>query len=119
MEDSGVYRTLLASSRAIPWKIDWVSKRLVYNGPQIEAPIGFMFDISKRMKSEQKRLRLKQQLEELSFKDGLAGVAHRRTFDGVSTIVPTRDDVPVDLIERVDKLLYRAEERGRNRAEVG
>ncbi len=302
--DDAFYRTLLESTRAIPWKIDWASKRFAYVGPQIEALlgwradswvsvqdwadriheedrqrivdfcvaqsqsgldheadyraltatgdyvwirdvvhvirrgdgevealVGFMFDISERKKTEQELLRLKQELEELSFKDGLTGVANRRLFDtifetewdnarrtrlplslimldidyfkqyndhyghlrgddclkqvagalsgagarardffarfggeefvlvlpetdataaqkiaerchqlifklqiphaysavsqlltvslGVGTIVPTRDDAPLAFIERVDQLLYRAKEQGRNRAEAG
>lgn len=302
--DSEVYRTLLESTKAIPWKIDWASKCFTYIGPQIEpllgwtadswtsvqdwvdriheedrervfnfcvaqsvagldheadyraltangdyvwirdvvhvirtasgevdALVGFMFDISERKKTEQELLRLKQELEELSFKDGLTGVANRRLFDsimeiewgnarrtrlplslilldidyfkqyndhyghirgddclkqvaqalsgagtrvrdffariggeefvlvlpetdavaaekiaercrdlmfklqipherssvhqivtislGVGTLVPGRDDDPLSFIDRVDRLLYQAKERGRNRVEVG
>ncbi len=302
--DSAVYKTLLESTKAIPWKIDWATMRFAYIGPQIEALlgwradswatvqdwadriheedrervvnfcvaqsqagqdheadyraltaagdyvwirdvvhvmrkengevealIGFMFDISERKKTEQELLRLKQELEELSFKDGLTGVANRRLFDsifeiewqnalrtrlplslilldidyfkqyndhyghirgddclkqvaralsgagarardffarfggeefvlvlpetdaasaqkiaercrnlvftqqiphersavgqlltislGVGTIVPNRDDEPLAFIDSVDRLLYRAKERGRNRAEAG
>ena len=298
------YKTLLESTRAIPWKIDWASKQFAYIGPQIEpllgwraaswvsvqdwadriheedrervvnfcvaqsqcgldheadyraltasgdyvwirdvvhvirkdngeveALVGFMFDISERKKTEQELLRLKQELEELSFKDGLTGVANRRLFDsvleaewenarrmrlplsmilldidyfkqyndryghirgddclkqvakalsgagarardffgrfggeefvlvlpetdakaaqqiaercrnlifklqipheasavgqlltislGVGTLIPTRDDQPLAFIERVDQLLYRAKESGRNRAVGG
>ncbi|MGL6205325.1 MAG: sensor domain-containing diguanylate cyclase, partial [Giesbergeria sp.] len=31
--DSAVYRTLLESTKAIPWRIDWASKRFTYIGP--------------------------------------------------------------------------------------
>lgn len=152
--DSAVYRTLLESTRAIPWAIDWKSKRFSYIGPQIEtllgwAPsswvdvndwasrmhpedrdevvnfcvsqsvsgidheadyraltrdgryvwirdvvhvvrngegeveslIGFMFDISERKKNEQELNCLRKQLEELSFKDDLTGMANRRMFN--------------------------------------
>lgn len=41
LEDAGVYRTLLESTRAIPWKIDWGSMRFAYIGPQIEALLGW------------------------------------------------------------------------------
>ncbi len=153
--DSAVYKTLLESTKAIPWKIDWASKRFTYIGPQIErllgwapsswvgvadwvarmhpddrdtvfnfcvsqslagidheadyramtnggdyvwirdvvhvvrkdgeveALIGFMFDISERKKTEEQVLRLQKELEELSFKDGLTGVANRRMFDSI------------------------------------
>lgn len=154
--DSAVYRTLLESTRAIPWKIDWDSKQFAYIGPQIEALlgwtpaswatvgdwasrmhpedrewvvnfcvtqslagvdheadyralthdgryvwirdvvhvvrkadgsvdslIGFMFDISERKQTEQKLASLQKELEELSFRDGLTGVANRRRFDAL------------------------------------
>ncbi len=154
--DSAVYKTLLESTRAIPWKIDWASKQFVYIGPQIEALlgwtpsswvtvgdwasrmhpedrewvvnycvaqslagvdheadyraltrddryvwirdvvhvvrnddgtvaslIGFMFDISERKQTEQQLISLQKELEELSFRDGLTGVANRRRFDSL------------------------------------
>ena len=154
VHDSEVYRTLLESTKAIPWKIDWVSKKFAYIGPQIEALlgwspeswvgvedwamrmhpedreyvvnfcvtqsqagvdheadyraltkdngyvwirdvvhvvrngggevealIGFMFDISERKKTEDQLLSLQKELEVLSFKDGLTSIANRRRFD--------------------------------------
>ena len=39
--DNAVYRTLLESTKAIPWKIDWASKRFTYIGPQIEELLGW------------------------------------------------------------------------------
>ncbi len=154
--DSSVYKALLESTRAIPWKIEWKTMKFAYIGPQIEALlgwspeswvsvddwatrmhpddrewvvnfcvaqsqsgvdheadyralhkeghyvwirdvvhvvrddrgdvealIGFMFDISERKKTEQKLATLQQQLEEYSFRDGLTGVANRRMFDTV------------------------------------
>jgi len=154
--DPSVYKTLLESTRAIPWKIDWRTHRFTYIGPQIEtllgwkreswctvedwasrmhpedsahvvkfcigqsrngmdheadyraltaageyvwirdvvhvirddqgeieALIGFMFDISERKKIEQELELLRQELEELSFKDSLTGLANRRMLDQV------------------------------------
>ncbi len=154
--DNAVYRTLLESTRAIPWKIDWASATFAYIGPQIERPlgwapsswktvddwasrmhpddrewvvnfcvsqsqagvdheadyraltatgeyvwirdvvhvvrneagdvealVGFMFDISERKKTEQKLLDMQRQLEDFSFRDGLTGAANRRKFDSV------------------------------------
>jgi len=43
-ESPDVYRTLLESTRAIPWKIDWASMRFAYIGPQIEALLGWTPD---------------------------------------------------------------------------
>jgi len=155
-EDPGVYRTLLESTRAIPWKIDWASMRFTYIGPQIEALlgwrqdswqtvtdwadriheddrqktvdfcvaqsmqgvdheadyraltaegdlvwirdvvhvkrhpdgsvdclIGFMFDITERKAAEDKILKLQQELENLSYRDPLTGIANRRMFDRI------------------------------------
>ncbi|WP_375739020.1 GGDEF domain-containing protein [Pseudomonas boanensis] len=154
--NNAVYKTLLESTKAIPWKIDWKTMTFTYIGPQIEtllgwsrsswvsvndwaermhpedrekvvafcvaqsqagtdheadyraltaagdyvwirdvvhvirhpdgeveALIGFMFDISERKKAEEELIRLQKQLEEYSYKDGLTGVANRRMFDSV------------------------------------
>lgn len=154
-EDHAVYRTLLESTKAIPWKLDWATMKFAYIGPQIEALlgwsteswatvedwamrmhpedreyvvnfcvsqsragvdheadyraltkdngyvwirdvvhvvrndagevealIGFMFDITERKKTEEKLLSLQKELEVLSFKDGLTNIANRRRFDG-------------------------------------
>ncbi|WGS53801.1 sensor domain-containing diguanylate cyclase [Paraburkholderia sp. D15] len=154
--DAAVYRTLLESTRAIPWKIDWATMTFAYIGPQIEALlgwapsswqtvqdwaarmhpedrdkvvafcvaqsqagtdheadyraltsrgdyvwlrdvvhvvrgadgevealVGFMFDISERKKTEEKLAALQRELEALSYKDGLTGVGNRREFDAV------------------------------------
>jgi diguanylate cyclase (GGDEF)-like protein/PAS domain S-box-containing protein len=42
--DPEVYRTLLESTRAIPWKIDWASMTFAYIGPQIEQVLGWRQD---------------------------------------------------------------------------
>lgn len=38
--DSTVYKTLLESTKAIPWKIDWATMQFAYIGPQIESLLG-------------------------------------------------------------------------------
>jgi len=40
-DDSAVYRTLLESTKAIPWKIDWATMKFAYIGPQIESLLGW------------------------------------------------------------------------------
>ncbi len=40
-DDHTVYRTLLESTKAIPWKIDWASMQFAYIGPQIEVLLGY------------------------------------------------------------------------------
>lgn len=158
--DNAVYRTLLESTKAIPWKIDWDTLTFSYIGPQIEqllgwereswlgindwaermhpddrdrvvnfcvaqsksgtdheadyraltkdgeyvwirdvvhvvrneetgevdSLIGFMFDITERKRIEEKLVALQKELEELSYKDGLTGVANRRMFDSVMDV---------------------------------
>ena len=37
----GKYKTLLESTKAIPWKLDWETKQFSYIGPQIEALLGW------------------------------------------------------------------------------
>jgi len=172
--DSTVYKTLLESTKAIPWKIDWSTMSFSYIGPQIEsllgwapeswvsagdwaarmhpedrewvvdycvsqsrsgidheadyraltkdgeyiwirdvvhvlrnaegeveALIGFMFDISERKKTEEKLLQLQKELEELSFQDGLTRVANRRMFDSIIQVEWTnarRNSQPLSLI---------------------
>jgi diguanylate cyclase (GGDEF)-like protein/PAS domain S-box-containing protein len=172
--DGAVYKTLLESTKAIPWKIDWDSKAFTYIGPQIEellgwtpeswmsvqdwadrmheedreyvvnfcvsqsmagidheadyraltkdggyvwlrdvvhvvrkpdgevdALVGFMFDISDRKRNEEKLLRLQKELEDLSYKDGLTGVANRRQFDSTLLIEwsnAQRTKTPLSLI---------------------
>jgi len=39
--DAAVYKTLLESTKAIPWKIDWSTMQFAYVGPQIEALLGW------------------------------------------------------------------------------
>ncbi len=155
-DDPGVYRTLLESTLAIPWRIDWATMRFTYIGPQIEALlgwspsswqsvndwadriheddrqktvefcvaqsqsgvdheadyraltrdgdhvwirdvvhvvrrpdgsvdslVGFMFDITARKQAEEKILQLQHELEVLSYRDSLTGVANRRMFDAL------------------------------------
>ena len=172
--DSAVYKTLLESTKAIPWKMDWASMTFAYIGPQIEpllgwsqeswlsandwamrmhpedreyavnfcisqskagadhevdyraltkdngyvwirdvvhvvrnaqgeteSLVGFMFDISERKNTEEKLLSLQKELEALSFKDGLTGIANRRRFDAcldLEWVSARRTGQPLSLI---------------------
>lgn len=40
-KDAAVYKTLLESTKAIPWKIDWSTMQFAYVGPQIEELLGW------------------------------------------------------------------------------
>jgi diguanylate cyclase (GGDEF)-like protein/PAS domain S-box-containing protein len=42
--DSTVYKTLLESTKAIPWRIDWSTQQFTYIGPQIEELLGWKRD---------------------------------------------------------------------------
>lgn len=42
--DPSVYKTLLESTKAIPWKIDWGTMRFAYIGPQIAPLLGWTQD---------------------------------------------------------------------------
>ncbi len=42
--DPEVYKTLLESTKAIPWKIDWATMKFAYIGPQIEKLLGWTAD---------------------------------------------------------------------------
>lgn len=45
MEPEGaVYKTLLESTKAIPWRIDWNTQQFTYIGPQIEELLGWKRD---------------------------------------------------------------------------
>lgn len=172
--DMDIYKTLLESTKAIPWKIDWASMKFTYIGPQIESLlgwsqdswvsaedwatrmhpedrdyvvnfcisqskngvdheadyralskngsyvwirdvvhvvrdeqgkvdslIGFMFDISERKNTEEKLIALQNELEALSFKDGLTGIANRRMFDlrlDIEWASARRSQQPISLI---------------------
>jgi diguanylate cyclase (GGDEF)-like protein len=56
---------------------------VVRKNGEVEALIGFMFDISERKKTEEHLVRLQKQLEAFSYQDGLTGIANRRMFDTV------------------------------------
>ncbi|MGH8856052.1 MAG: diguanylate cyclase domain-containing protein, partial [Telluria sp.] len=47
----------------------------------VDSLVGFMFDITARKQAEDKILQLQSELEVLSYRDSLTGVANRRMFD--------------------------------------
>jgi diguanylate cyclase (GGDEF)-like protein/PAS domain S-box-containing protein len=47
----------------------------------VDSLVGFMFDITARKQAEDKILKLQHELEFLSYRDSLTGVANRRMFD--------------------------------------
>lgn len=43
-DKDGLYKTLLESTKAIPWKLNWITKEFEYIGPQIEKLLGWKQD---------------------------------------------------------------------------
>lgn len=72
------YRALTADGNYI-WIRDVV--HVVRNGDEVEALVGFMFDISERKQTEQKLIELQRELQELSYIDSLTKIANRRSFE--------------------------------------
>jgi NADPH:quinone reductase-like Zn-dependent oxidoreductase len=69
-DDHAVYRTLLESTKAIPWKIDWATMKFAYIGPQIEALLGWR-------------------------SDSWVSVGHRRAFDDMNEFIDLHGIKPV------------------------
>ncbi len=78
------YRALTQDGNYV-WIRDVVHVIRDTNG-DVEALVGFMFDITERKLTEQKLVTLQKELEELSFKDGLTGIFNRRMFDSVMEV---------------------------------
>lgn len=73
------YRILTEHNEYV-WIRDIV--RVICNAEgEIECLMGVMFDISIWKKQEQEAVKLKNQLEEYSYQDGLTGIANRRLFN--------------------------------------
>ena len=58
-QNNDVYKTLLESTKAIPWRIDWKTMRFSYIGPQIEKLLGWSPEAGKRSMSGLKECILK------------------------------------------------------------
>jgi diguanylate cyclase (GGDEF)-like protein/PAS domain S-box-containing protein len=52
----------------------------------VDSLVGFMFDITERKLAEDKILQLQRELEVLSYRDSLTGIANRRMFDTVYAV---------------------------------
>ena len=52
----------------------------------VDCLVGFMFDISERKRAEDKILQLQKELEALSYRDPLTGIANRRMFDRIRDV---------------------------------
>jgi diguanylate cyclase (GGDEF)-like protein/PAS domain S-box-containing protein len=77
-----VYKTLLESTQAIPWKIDWATKSFAYIGPQIETLLGWspsswvgVQDWVERMHEEDR-----QRVFDFCVGQSIAGVDHEADY---------------------------------------
>ncbi|HEX3771625.1 MAG TPA: PAS domain-containing protein, partial [Polyangiaceae bacterium] len=80
--DSAVYKTLLESTKAIPWKIDWATMKFAYIGPQIEGLLGWspeswatVQDWADRMHAEDR-----QRVVDFCVAQSKAGVDHEADY---------------------------------------
>ena len=81
-DDLGVYKTLLESTRAIPWKIDWASKSFSYIGPQIENLLGYRQDSWKTVEDWAARMHEDDRHYVVNFcvSQSMAGVDHEADY---------------------------------------
>jgi diguanylate cyclase (GGDEF)-like protein/PAS domain S-box-containing protein len=84
--DPAVYRTLLESTRAIPWSIDWASMRFTYMGPQIEALLGWPRDSWKTVQDWSDRMHAEDRERTVNFcvSQSQAGVDHEADYKALT-----------------------------------
>lgn len=107
-DDVAVYKTLLESTRAIPWKIDWATLRFAYVGPQIEELLGWAPESWMTVQDWADRMHPEDRSWVFDF-------CVSQSMAGVNSIVPKEGDELPAFIHRADQRLYSAKERGRAR----
>ncbi|HEX6245654.1 MAG TPA: sensor domain-containing diguanylate cyclase [Polyangiales bacterium] len=83
MEPEGaVYKTLLESTKAIPWRIEWSSQRFTYIGPQIEQLLGWSRDSWQGVSDWAERMHPEDRERVLAFcvSQSQAGVDHEADY---------------------------------------
>lgn len=80
--DDAVYKTLLESTKAIPWKIDWASMTFAYIGPQIEHLLGWAQSSWVSLEDWAGRIHLDEREAVVNFctAQSLAGVDHEADY---------------------------------------
>ncbi len=80
--DSTVYKTLLESTKAIPWQIDWETKRFSYIGPQIATLLGWSQDSWQSVEDWVARMHPEDRDKVFNFcvSQSLAGVDHEADY---------------------------------------
>ena len=80
--DPAVYKTLLESTLAIPWKIDWATMTFAYMGPQIEALLGWKQDSWKTVDDWASRMHPddREKVVEFCVAQSIAGADHEADY---------------------------------------
>jgi diguanylate cyclase (GGDEF)-like protein/PAS domain S-box-containing protein len=80
--DPEVYRTLVESTRAIPWQIHWATKRFSYIGPQIEPLLGWTQDSWATVEDWDERMHPEDRDRVLGYciTQSMAGVDHEADY---------------------------------------
>jgi diguanylate cyclase (GGDEF)-like protein/PAS domain S-box-containing protein len=80
--DPTVYKTLLESTLAIPWKIDWATMSFAYMGPQIEALLGWKRDSWRTVDDWASRMHPddRQKVVDFCVAQSLAGADHEADY---------------------------------------
>jgi len=86
-EDAGVYKTLLESTKAIPWKLDWPGLRFAYIGPQIETLLGWTQESWKTVDDWAARMHPDDRERVVNFcvSQSQAGVDHEADYRALTT----------------------------------
>jgi len=79
---SDQYRTLLESTRAIPWRLNWKTKQFDYIGPQIEALLGWPQDSWKTVDDWAARIHEQDRDRIVNFciSQSLSGIDHEADY---------------------------------------
>ncbi len=80
--DDDVYKTLLESTRAIPWKIEWSTQRFAYIGPQIETLLGWSPESWQTVQDWAERIHVedRQRVVDYCVSQSMAGVDHEADY---------------------------------------
>jgi PAS domain S-box-containing protein len=81
-DDDGLYKSLIETTLAIPWKIDWESKRFVYIGPQIQSLLGWSKEDWRTVDDWVKKIHPgdRQFIVDFCVSQVLAGLDHEATY---------------------------------------